>query len=52
MSKPNLTVLLLDAPFSSEREDERQLQENVNFKHACIPIGSAIFNRIWGAQQN
>ncbi len=32
------------AIFSRIWEDERQLQEIVNFKHACGPIGRAIFN--------
>jgi hypothetical protein len=32
------------AIFSRIWEDERQLQEIVNFKQACVPIGRAIFN--------
>jgi hypothetical protein len=34
------------AIFSRIWEDERQFQESVNFKHSCVPIGCAIFNRI------
>jgi hypothetical protein len=32
------------AIFSRIWEDRRQLQKIVNFKHACVPIGCAIFN--------
>jgi hypothetical protein len=32
------------AIFSGIWKDERQLQEFVKIKHACFPIGCAIFN--------
>jgi hypothetical protein len=35
------------AIFSRIWEDERQLQEFLNFKHTYIPVGCAIFNRLY-----
>ncbi len=33
-----------NASFSRICKDERQLQQFVKIKHACVPIGRAIFN--------